>query len=460
MSKSIPSNPPAENKMGVLPVGKLLVNMAVPIMISMLVQALYNVVDSIFVSQVSENALTAVSLAFPLQCLIIAVCSGTTVGMNALLSRALGAKQPDRVDEIAHTGIVIGLCTYVVFAIFGLTCSRLFFQFQTDVSEIATMGTHYSMVCLGLSVGIFIQFTFERLLQSTGRTKLSMYVQLLGAGLNIILDPILIFGLFGLPAMGVTGAAVATVIGQCAAAVFAVFLNAKYNPEIKLRFKRLRLHGPTVKNIYRIGIPSIIMQCIGSVMVFGLNRLLLSFTTTAAAVFGAYFKLQSFVFMPVFGLTSGMVPILAYNYGAKKPERVKATIRLSVFVAIIIMTLGLLVFELFPQTLLSMFKPSANMLEIGLPALRIIAIHFPLAGFAIIASSVFQAVGNPVHSLIVSVCRQLLVLLPVAWLLGQLGNLTFVWFAFPIAEVVSLILSGIFLKKTIHSTSQLLGERT
>ncbi len=458
MAKNIPSTPPSENKMGVLPVGKLLVNMAVPIMISMLVQALYNVVDSIFVSQVSENALTAVSLAFPLQCLIIAVCSGTTVGMNALLSRALGAKEPQRVSQIAHTGIVIGLCTYVLFAILGVTCSRLFFQMQTDVAEIVDMGTHYSIICLGLSVGIFVQFTFERLLQSTGRTKLSMYVQILGAGLNIILDPILIFGLFGLPAMGVTGAAIATAIGQCAAAAFGIFLNAKYNPEIKLRFRQLRLHMPTVRSIYRIGIPSIIMQCIGSVMVFGLNRLLLSFTTTAAAVFGAYFKLQSFVFMPVFGLTSGMVPILAYNYGAKKPERVKTTIRLSVIIAVVIMSVGLLIFELFPGILLSLFKPSANMLEIGLPALRIIAIHFPLAGFAIIASSVFQAIGNPFHSLIVSVCRQLFVLMPVAWLLGQMGNLSYVWLAFPISEVVSLIISAIFLKKTIHSTSSLLSE--
>ena len=323
MQNNNPSNTPAENKMGVQPVGRLLAGMAVPMMISMLVQALYNVVDSIFVSRLSENALTAVSLAFPLQNLMIAVCAGTTVGMNALLSRSLGAKEQDKADQAANTGIFLALCSFVLFCVIGVFFSRTFFQLQTDVTEIVSSGTIYAQICLGCSIGIFCQFTFERLLQSTGRTHLSMCTQLLGALTNIILDPILIFGLFGAPRLGVAGAAVATVTGQCVAAVAALIMNLKCNPDIHIVPRKIRFHGPTVKNIYRIGFPSIVMQCIGSVMVFGVNRILISFTTTATAVFGAYFKLQSFIFMPVFGLNNGMVPIVAYNYGAKKPDRVK-----------------------------------------------------------------------------------------------------------------------------------------
>lgn len=427
MQNNNPSNTPAENKMGVQPVGRLLAGMAVPMMISMLVQALYNVVDSIFVSRLSENALTAVSLAFPLQNLMIAVCAGTTVGMNALLSRSLGAKEQDKAD-------------------------------QTDVTEIVSSGTIYAQICLGCSIGIFCQFTFERLLQSTGRTHLSMCTQLLGALTNIILDPILIFGLFGAPRLGVAGAAVATVTGQCVAAVAALIMNLKCNPDIHIVPRKIRFHGPTVKNIYRIGFPSIVMQCIGSVMVFGVNRILISFTTTATAVFGAYFKLQSFIFMPVFGLNNGMVPIVAYNYGAKKPDRVKKTIKLAIFSAVAIMAVGLAAFELAPGALLSLFDASENMLAIGTPALRIIALSFVLAGFCIISMSVCQAIGNPIYSLVVSVCRQLVVLLPVAWLLSQTGNLTLVWLAFPIAELMSLTLSAIFLRKTLRMAERAMTQ--
>lgn len=458
MQNNNPSNTPAENKMGVQPVGRLLAGMAVPMMISMLVQALYNVVDSIFVSRLSENALTAVSLAFPLQNLMIAVCAGTTVGMNALLSRSLGAKEQDKADQAANTGIFLALCSFVLFCVIGVFFSRTFFQLQTDVTEIVSSGTIYAQICLGCSIGIFCQFTFERLLQSTGRTHLSMCTQLLGALTNIILDPILIFGLFGAPRLGVAGAAVATVTGQCVATVAALIMNLKCNPDIHIVPRKIRFHGPTVKNIYRIGFPSIVMQCIGSVMVFGVNRILISFTTTATAVFGAYFKLQSFIFMPVFGLNNGMVPIVAYNYGAKKPDRVKKTIKLAIFSAVAIMAVGLAAFELAPGALLSLFDASENMLAIGTPALRIIALSFVLAGFCIISMSVCQAIGNPIYSLVVSVCRQLVVLLPVAWLLSQTGNLTLVWLAFPIAELMSLTLSAIFLRKTLRMAERAMTQ--
>ncbi len=456
MAQNTPSHPPTENKMGVQPVGRLLASMAIPMMISMLVQALYNVVDSVFVSRLSENALTAVSLAFPLQNLMIAVGAGTTVGMNALLSRALGAKEQDKADRAANTGIFLALCSFVVFCVFGLLFSPIFFRLQTDVAEIVTAGTAYGQICLGASIGLFCQFTFERLLQSTGRTHLSMCTQIIGAVINIILDPILIFGLLGAPRMGVAGAAVATVSGQCVAAVVALILNLKCNPEIHLSLKRVRFHGPTVKNIYRIGLPSIIMMSIGSVMVFGVNRILISFTTTATAVFGAYFKLQSFIFMPVFGLNNAMVPIVAYNYGAKKADRMKRTVKLSILSAVVIMAVGLATFELIPGTLLSFFDASENMLAIGIPALRIIALSFLFAGFCIISMSVCQAIGNPLYSLIVSVCRQLVVLLPVAWLLSHTGNLNLVWLAFPIAEIVSLTMSAFFLRRTIRAAEAIM----
>lgn len=454
MQNKTPSLAPKENKRGVQPVGKLLAGMAIPMMISMLVQAFYNIVDSVFVSRLSENALSAVSLAFPLQNLMIAVGAGTAVGMNALLSRSLGAKEQDRVDRTANTAIFLALCSFVVFALLGIFFSRPFFLLQTNVPEIVDYGTGYASVCLGCSIGIFCQFTFERLLQSTGRTHLSMCTQLIGAVINIILDPILIFGLFGAPRLEVMGAAVATVCGQCVAALAAILMNLKKNPEIHFSLRQVRWHGPTVKGIYRIAIPSIVMLSIGSVMVFGLNRILISFTTTATAVFGAYFKLQSFIFMPVFGLNNGMVPIIAYNFGARKPDRVKRTIKLAILTSMSIMAVGLAAFELIPGTLLSFFDASENMLAIGTPALRIIGLHFVLAGFDIIATSVFQAIGNPLHSLLVSACRQLLVLLPTAWLLSQTGILTLVWLAFPISELVDMCLCIIILRKTLRRAEQ------
>ena len=443
-----------ENKMGVLPEGKLLATMAVPMMISMLFQALYNIVDSVFVAMLSQDAMNAVSLAFPLQTLVIAVAGGTGVGMNALLSRSLGEKKQEMADRAANTGIFLNLCSCVVFALIGIFLGRPFFALQTQNQAIVDYGAAYIGICLGLSVACFSQFCLERLLQSTGRTSLSMITQIIGALTNIILDPILIFGLFGAPRLEVAGAAVATVAGQALAAVVALILNLKCNPDIHIRAKEIRLDRHIAGEIYKIGIPSMIMQAIGSIMTFTMNRILISFTEAATAVFGAYFKLQSFIFMPVFGLNNGMVPIVSYNFGAARPARVKKTIKLTIITAICIMTVGCILFETIPGVLLGLFSPSEEMLEIGVPALRIIGIHFPIAGFCIIAGSVFQAIGNPIHSLINSVCRQLIVLLPVAWLLAQTGNLTLVWFAFPIAELMSLLLSVIFMRKTMHTASE------
>ena len=451
---------PQENKMGVLPVGKLLAGMAVPMMISMLVQALYNIVDSVFVSRLSENAFNAVGLAFPLQSLMIAVGAGTAVGINALLSRSLGEKKQEMADRAAGAGIfLLPICSYLVFAFIGLFLSRPFFVAQAKaVPEIVEYGVQYTRICLGLSVGIFSQFCFERLLQSTGRTSLAMCTQLLGAIINIVMDPILIFGLCGAPRMGVAGAAVATVVGQIVAAIVGLIVNIKCNHDIHIHRKNIRWDPIVAKEIYRVGIPSIIMQSISSVMTFGMNKILFVFTPTATAVFGAYFKIQSFVFMPIFGLNNGMVPIISYNYGAAQMDRVKKTVKLTIATAICIMLCGLAAFQLIPSTLLSFFNASPEMLEIGDTALRIISLHFPLAGFAIIAGSVCQAIGNPFYSLIVSVCRQLLVLLPVAWLLAQTGRLDLVWLAFLAAEIVSVTLSAIFLRRTMKAANALVAE--
>lgn len=443
-----------ENKMGVLPVGRLLASMSTPMMISMLVQACYNIVDSVFVSQLGENALNAVSLAFPMQQIMIAVCGGTTVGINALLSMALGAKDRERVNRIANTGIFLCICSSIAFALIGIFLSKPFFLAQTKVEEIVTYGVSYTRICMVCSFGIVGQFCFEKLLQSTGRTFCTMVTHLIGAVTNIILDPILIFGLLGMPKLGVTGAAVATVIGQIVAATGAIILNLKLNKDVHISLRLIRLDKAIAKDIYRIGLPSIIMQSIGSIMTFTMNKILISFTTTATAVFGAYFKLQSFIFMPIFGLNNGMVPIIAYNYGAKKFPRVKKTVFITIAAAMTIMGMGTVAFETVPRKLLSIFNASEEMLAIGIPALKIIGTHFILAGFCIVAGSVCQAIGNPNYSLIVSVCRQLVVLLPCAWLLAQSGRLELVWFAFPIAELVSLTLSTFFLIKTLKKAKQ------
>ena len=447
-----------ENKMGVMPVGKLLASMAIPMMISMLVQALYNVVDSVYVSRLGEDAFNAVSLAFPLQNLMIAVAGGTTVGMNALLSRYLGAKRQDDANRVAGTGIFLSICSAVVFSLIGIFCARIFFSVQTDVKDIVDAGTDYVTICLGCSAGIFLQFCFERLLQSTGRTTISMISQIIGAVINIVLDPILIFGKLGFPEMGVAGAAVATVTGQIVAAIVALVFNIILNRDISIKAKNIRPFKDTAGGIYKIGFPSIIMMSIGSVMTFCMNQILLTFNTTATAVFGAYFKLQSFIFMPIFGLNNGMVPIISYNFGAKYADRVHRTIKLTIISAVSIMFVGFALFELVPGPLLSIFDASDDMLDMGKTALRIIGTHYLLAGFCIISGSVCQAIGNPTHSLIVSVCRQLFVILPVAWLLSLTGNVDLVWLSFPAAELVSLILSTIFLKKTLRRADRVMAE--
>lgn len=435
------ASPKNENKMGYMPIGKLLFSMALPMILSMLVQALYNVVDSIFVAQINENALTAVSLAFPIQNLMISFASGTGVGINALLSRSLGEKNFDRADKAANTGILLNLITCVGFALFGLLASRFYFSIQTSDQEIIAYGHQYmSIICI-FSIGMFLQISFERLLQSTGKTFFTMITQGTGAIINIILDPILIFGYFGLPKMGVAGAAAATVIGQIIAMLLGIFFNLTKNHEIHIGGKKLKLHRQTAASIYQVGIPSIIMMSIGSVMTFGMNKILLMFSSTAAAVFGVYFKLQSFFFMPVFGLNNGMVPIVAFNLGARNKKRIMRTIKLSVIAACCMMLTGLLVFQLFPDILLELFNASEEMMEIGCAALRTISWSYILAGFCIVCSSVFQALGNGVYSLIVSVCRQLLVILPVSYFLAVNFGLTIVWWAFPIAELVSLTLS-------------------
>lgn len=437
-----------ENKMGVMPVPKLLITMSLPMMLSMLVQALYNIVDSMFVAKLSEDALTAVSLAFPVQTLMISIATGTGVGINALLSRNLGEKDFEGADRAANNGLFLAFVSSIVFMILGFSCSRLFFSVQTDNPAIIEYGTQYMSIITVFCIGIFMQITFERLMQSTGKTFYNMITQGLGAVINIILDPIMIFGLFGFPRMEVAGAAVATITGQLVAVTLSIFFNHTRNKEIHIRIRKFRPHKKTILMIYKVGLPSIIMQSIGSVMTFGMNKILLMFSSTAAAVFGVYFKLQSFIFMPVFGLNNGMTPIIAYNYGARSKKRITDTIKLSSFISVAIMTAGLLVFQFASEFLLkNLFDASEHMLAIGVPALRIISISFPLAGFAIIASSSFQALGNGIYSLIISVGRQLVILLPVAYLFAFLSGLSMVWWAFPIAEVMSLLLSLILLRR-------------
>lgn len=460
MSQEIATEVKEENKMGTMPVGKLIFNMSLPMMVSMLVQALYNIVDSIFVAKLSENALTAVSLAFPLQTLLIAVGAGTGVGMNALLSKSLGEKNFKKANDTAANAAVLYILSYILFLILGFSVVKPFYLSQignADV-EIMEMGIEYLSTVMIFSFGLFTQFFFERLLTSTGRTIFSMTSQLTGAVTNIILDPILIFGLFGAPKMGVTGAAIATVIGQCVAGIVAAACNHKYNHDVKLSFKGFKPDLKIIGTIYAVGVPSIIMQSIGSIMTYCMNRILIEFSSTATAVFGVYFKLQSFFFMPVFGLNNGITPIIAYNYGAKQRKRMIHTIKLSMAVAFCLTFVGFIAFEAIPQVLLGMFNSSQQMLEIGIPALRIIGIHFLIAWFCIVAGTVFQALGKAVFSMIVSIMRQLFVLVPAAYILAKVGGLHAVWWSFPIAEIISLAVSLTFLIRIYNTIIKKLPE--
>ena len=436
-----------ENKMGVMPVNKLLVSMSLPMMISMLVQALYNIVDSIFVARIDENARTAVSMAFPLQTLMIALGGGMGVGVNAVLSKALGEKDYEKADKAAINGVFLSLINYLAFLLVGLFLAGPFYLSQTKDTQLVEYGKQYLTIVCCCSFGMYAQFIFERLLQSTGRTFYTMITQGTGAIINIILDPIFIFGYLGMPRMGVAGAAIATVIGQIVAAVMAIIINEKKNPDIKLRFGGFSPDGRMIGQIYAVGVPSIIMQSIGSVMTYGMNKILIGFTSTAVAVFGVYFKLQSFIFMPVFGLNNRMVPIIAYNYGARKKDRVIRTMKSSIMLAVGIMILGLLVMELIPAQLIGLFHATDELIAIGVPALRIICLSFCFAGYCIVVGSVFQALGNGVYSMIISIARQLCVLLPVAYLLSLTGNVNMIWWSFPIAELVSVSMSTFFLIK-------------
>ncbi|MEE1100209.1 MAG: MATE family efflux transporter [Agathobacter sp.] len=442
----------SENKMGVMPEGKLLINMSLPMMISMLVQALYNIVDSIFVSKISEDALTAVSLAFPLQALIIAIAAGTGVGVNALVSRALGEKDGEKANKTAVNGIFVYIVSYIVVAIVGTILVRPFYAMQTGATQkhILEFGVQYLSIVMLFSIGIFMQFIFERLLQSTGRTFYTMISQTTGAVINIILDPILIFGLCGMPKMGIKGAAIATVTGQIVAGLEAFLWNLWKNSDIKISFKGFRPDKRIIANIYQIGVPSIIMQSIGSVMTTGMNLILMGISSTAAAVFGVYFKLQSFFFMPVFGLNNGLIPIISYNFGARKKKRMINTLKYGYLIAFIFTFVGFLCFEIMPAQLLSLFEASDKMLKIGVPALRVIGLHYLIAWFCIVTGTLFQAVGKATYSLYVSVARQLVVLLPVAYVLAKIGGLTFIWWSFPIAEIMSLAISLVCMKLTFN----------
>ena len=456
MSNITISEAPAENKMGVMPVNRLLFSMSLPMILSMLVQALYNIVDSIFVAQIGETALAAVSLAFPVQNLIIAVSVGTGVGVNALLSRSLGEKNQENANLAAVNGLFVFFLSYLLFAVFGLFFARMYFTVQTSNPEIIEQGTIYLSICSIFSFGIFLEIALERIMQSTGRTIYNMITQGLGAIINIILDPILIFGLFGFPRMGILGAAVATVIGQIIAMLLLLYFNIRKNSDVNLNMRRFRPDTAIIAEIYRVGLPSIIMQSISSVMTFGVNKILLLFSETAVSVFGIYFKLQSFIFMPVFGLNNAMVPIVAYNYGAARKDRIMKTIRSSVTAAVVIMLAGLAIFQIFPEQLLYLFDASEHMMGIGVPALRIISLSFLFAGYCIVIGSVFQALGNGVYSLITSAARQLVCILPAAWLFASVFGLHAVWYAFPLAEIISVVLTTLLFRRIYQKKIQLL----
>lgn len=443
---------PRENRMGTEHIPSLLMKMALPMMLSMLVQALYNVVDSIFVAKISEDALTALSVAFPLQNLMIAFATGLGVGINSLLSRALGEKDRQKADAAAGNGLFLELCAALLFVFIGFVLGPAFVRSQTSSAIVADHGITYVRICIGMGAFCFIAIFYERMLQATGKTHLAMIGQLVGALINIVFDPILIFGLLGFPKLGVAGAAIATVFGQFCGAMVSLAIHQKKNREIRITLSGLRPRSFTVRTILSVGVPSIIMGSIGSVMTYCVNRILDAFSSTAVAVFGVYFKLQSFFFMPVFGLNNAMVPLIAYNYGARRPARMKQTIRWAIIYACSIMAVGLLLMQLMPDVFLRLFDASDDMLRIGVPALRTISLAFVGAGYAIVLSSTFQALGRGLYSMFVSIARQLVVLVPAAWLLSRTGQLSAVWWAFPIAELMSALVSTLFflhLKKTL-----------
>ena len=449
---------PGGNKMGTWPIGKLLVNMALPLVISMLVQALYNVVDSIYVSRISESAVTALSLAFPIQNLLIGCATGVGVGVNSLLSKSLGEQNYERANRTAGNGFLLSCTFSALFVVFGLFFARPFFATQTTVSETLDGGSIYLAIVTIGSIGIFIEVLFERLLQASGNAFQSMITQATGAIINIILDPILIFGWFGLPAMGIAGAALATVIGQWIAAILAMGLNLKYNKELKLLRKHAKPDRYVIRTILSIGVPSIIMVGIGSIMNFGINQILQGFSETATGVFGIYFKLQSFFFMPLFGINNAVISIVAFNYGARNPERMLKTVKMACAAGLCIMLTGLAAFQLIPEVLLSLFDPSAEFMRMAVQALRTISWCFPVAAVCIILGSTFQALGTGIYSTIISLCRQLVMLLPAAYLLSLSGEVTHVWWAWPIAESAGLTLTVFFFLRNYKRLIKPLSE--
>jgi len=443
-----------ENKMGNTPMLKLIVSMSLPAMFSMLVQSLYNIVDSAFVAQLGEGALTAVSLAFPIQMLIISVAVGTGIGLNSLVSRRLGEKNQAEANSAATHGILLGLFSGIVVAILGLLFTRFFFECFTNDKTMIDMGYSYIIIITTLSFGSFVQINIEKTLQATGNMIYPMVFQLVGAITNIILDPIMIFGLFGFPKLGVSGAAIATVIGQIFAMLLSLYVVFKKSHDVHITFKGFKLNFKTIKNIYAVGFPSMVMQSIGSVLIVGLNSILITFSDAAVSVLGIYYKLQSFIFMPVFGLTQGVMPIMGYNYGAKNKHRLLSALKIGSVIAILIMLFGTILFMSIPDKLLMIFNASEQMLEIGVKALRTISLCFVPAAIGIMFSTLFQAIGQGHKSLYISILRQLVIILPVAYLLSKIG-LYYVWYSFPIAEVFSLMVSVIFLsmiyKKTIKN---------
>ena len=445
------------SRMGEMPEGRLLLSLAVPMMLSMLVQALYNIVDSVYVSRVSEDCLSALSLAFPAQNIMIGLGTGTGVGVSTLVSRALGSRDTKQAGQVAGTAVALGMCCWALMALFGIFGADAFIRSQTKVESIRSYTDSYLRIVTIGSLFVYQEICVERLLQSTGQTKLSMWTQMAGAVTNIILDPFFIYGWCGLPAMGTAGAAMATVIGQAVGTALGYFFHFRRNRELPLRWKDVRLPWPIVRDIYKIGFPSILMVAIGSVTNYLMNIILGAFTSTAVAVYGAYFKIQSFFFMPVFGLNNGIIPIIGYNYGAKKRERIYRTIKFGVLYASCFMLLGALCFQIFPGALLGIFSPSETMLAIGIPALRRISLSFLLAGFCIVAGSACQALNKSMFSFFVSVLRQIVALIPAAWLLSLTGNVDNVWWCFPIAELMSLAASALFLRKALRDMEKKLS---
>ncbi|MBC8571068.1 MATE family efflux transporter [Oscillospiraceae bacterium NSJ-54] len=433
--------------MGTQPMLGLIIKMSLPAMFSMLIQSLYNVVDSIFVAQVGENALTAVSLAFPIQMLMIAMGVGTGVGLNSLISRRLGEKKIEDANDAANHGAILGVATWILFALIGILFTKPFFHAFTQDPTIFQMGCDYTYVVTIFSFGVFVEINNERTLQATGNMIYPMIFQLLGAVTNIILDPIFIFGWLGLPAMGVKGAAIATVLGQIIAMAYSTYILQCKDHAVKVGFKHFKFKPRIVADIYKVGFPSIIMQAIGSVLIVFLNGILATFSSTAVAVLGVYYKLQSFVFMPVFGLNNGIMPIMGYNYGARNRKRLMDATRIGLIIAVAIMAVGTVIFMALPRQLLGFFNPSPQLLEIGIPALRIISLCFIFAALGIVFSTFFQAIGNGFISLLISLLRQLVLILPAAYLLAKIvGTVVAVWWAFPIAEAFSFLASlGLFL---------------